>query len=180
LASTRTSESALFVLELALSLLLQVIRHKTVNTPRRTLSPAVQPADIAGILGGLAKLDLGNRPVLVNHTNILNAVARGSQQAKQVGPDAKKPEVIEISNTLPEPQPALPPRYAVQKARQLELLAKKTSAAAANPELSKLVTEFIRVMQSNSGRTLTRPAFQFLDMLFKQLDDPSVFVELTR
>jgi len=126
---------------------------------------------MVGILGGLAKLNLGTRSVLVNHTNIIDAVTRDSQQNKRTKLGSN--EVIEISDIVPEPRSALPPRYAVQKARQLELLAKEASSATTDVELSKLVLEFIQVMLSNSGRTLTRPAFQFLDMLYKQLSDPS-------
>lgn len=126
---------------------------------------------MVGILGGLAKLDLGTRPVLVNHTNIIDAVTRDSQQNKRTKPGSN--EVIEISDIVPEPRSALPPRYVVQKARQLELLAKEASSATTDVELSKLVLEFIQVMQSNSGRALTRPAFRFLDILYKQLSDPS-------
>lgn len=163
-----------YLFALILITITQIVRHKTINTPRRILSPAVKADDMAGILGGIAKLDLGSRPVLVNNTNIVNAAVRETQEVKKIESDIKK-EVIEISDAGPEP--SLPPRFALQKARQLELLAKKTGAATTNEDLSKHVLDFIRVMQSNSGRTLTRPAFQFLDMLYKQLDDPSVFIQ---
>lgn len=128
---------------------------------------------MACILGGIAKLDLGSRPVLVNNMNILNAATLRPQENKKSDSGAK--EVDYVGNGSPEP--ALPPRFALQKARQLELLAKKTATATSNEDLSNHVADFIRIMQSNSGRTLTRPAFQFLDMLYKQLDDPSVFVQ---
>lgn len=120
-------------------------------------------ADMAGILGGLAELNLGARPVLVNHTNIINI--------------GTIPESNEISDIVPDTRPPPPSRYAVQKARQLELLAKQASSATTDVELSRLVLEFIQVMLSNSGRTLTRPAFQFLDMLYKQLNDPSALAQ---
>lgn len=132
---------------------------------------------MAGILNGLTKLDLGSRPVLVNNTNVVGLVNR-PQASQKSEPEAKKDaekDVVDISDT--EPAAELPTRFALQKGRQLELLAKKVTTAASNEALSKDVSEFVRVMQSNSGRTLTRPAFQFLDMLFKQLDDPSVFVQ---
>lgn len=142
----------------------QVDRHETANIPRRMISS--NGADMAGILGGLAELNLGARPVLVNHTNIIN-----------IGTIPESNEVIEISDIVPDTRPALPSRYAVQKARQLELLAKQASSATTDVELSRLVLEFIQVMLSNSGRTLTRPAFQFLDMLYKQLNDPSALAQ---
>ena len=142
----------------------QVDRHETANIPRRMISS--NGADMAGILGGLAELNLGARPVLVNHTNIIN-----------IGTIPESNEVIEISDIVPDTRPALPSRYAVQKARQLELLAKQASSATTDVELSRLVLEFIQVMLSNTGRTLTRPAFQFLDMLYKQLNDPSALAQ---
>lgn len=151
----------------------QVDRHETANIPRRMISS--NGADMAGILGGLAELNLGARPVLVNHTNLINTIARDSQQ--NIGTIPESNEVIEISDIVPDTRPALPSRYAVQKARQLELLAKQASSATTDVELSRLVLEFIQVMLSNTGRTLTRPAFQFLDMLYKQLNDPSALAQ---
>jgi len=170
MAATPTSELVFFfVPRCAGNFLPQVARHKAANVPRHKIPS--NSADMAGIIGGLAKLDLGARPVLVNHINIINAVTRASQQNKRT--EVESNEVIEISDIVPEPRSSLPPRYAVQKARQLELLTKAASSAMTDVELSKLVLEFIQVMLSNSGRTLTRPAFQFLDMLYKQLSDPS-------
>ena len=139
------------------------------------VSPAVKGTDMVGILNGLTRLDLGSRPVLVNNTNVLGQPRENQRSESDVKKGTKASDVVEISDK--EIVPGLPTRFALQKGRQLELLAKKVGTDACNEDLSKDVLEFVRVMQSNSGRTLTRPAFQFLDMLYKQLDNPSVFVQ---
>jgi casein kinase 1 len=56
------------------------------------------------------------------------------------------------------------------------MLTTRASNAKDNAALAALVKEFVDVMKMNSSRTLTREAFGFLDVLFKQLDDPSVFI----
>lgn len=138
------------------------------------VSPGAKVNDMAGILNGLTKLDLGSRPVLVNNTKVLGQQQASQKSESEVKKDTKASGIVEISDT--EPVAGLP-QFALQKGRQLELLARKVVKSSCNEDLSKDVSEFVRVMQSNSGRTLTRPAFQFLDMLYKQLDDPSVFVQ---
>jgi casein kinase 1 len=130
---------------------------------------------MVGILGGIAKLDLGDRPVLVNNTKIIDAATQGTpEESENSRPDIK--DAVETSDG--DALPVLP-RLVLQKGQQLEQLAKSTRAATTNKELSKYVSDFIQVMQSNSGRTLTRPAFQFLDALYKQLDNPSPDVRAT-
>lgn len=131
---------------------------------------------MVGILGGIAKLDLGNRPVLVNNTKIVNAATRKTQEEAN---DSKLDvnDVVDTSGT--DALPAPPPRLVHQKGQQLERLAKSIEAATTNKELSKYVSEFIQIMQSNSGRTLTRPGFQFLDVLYKQLDSPLPAIRAT-
>jgi hypothetical protein len=55
-------------------------------------------------------------------------------------------------------------------------LTKTVAAATDNAGVSDAVSEFIVVLQSNSSRNLTKEGFGFLDALYKQLADPSVFV----
>jgi len=66
------------------------------------------------------------------------------------------------------------------KATRLTMLTKRASNAIDNATLAALVKEFVDVMKMNSSRTLTKEAFGFLDLLFKQLDDPSVFIHPKR
>lgn len=149
--------------------------HKTANTPRRLLSPPVKKDDMVGILGGIAKLDLGGRPVLVNNARINKTTVQETQEAKSSKLDVRDGVETSDANALP----GLPPRLALQKGQQLERLSKSVGPATTNKELSKYVSDFIQIMQSNSGRTLTRPAFQFLDVLYTQLDKSSLVIQPT-
>ncbi|KAF7768193.1 hypothetical protein Agabi119p4_7436 [Agaricus bisporus var. burnettii] len=151
------------------------VGHKTANTPRRLLSPPVKKDDMVGILGGIAKLDLGGRPVLVNNARINKTTIQETQEAKSSKLDVRDGVETSDANALP----GLPPRLALQKGQQLERLSKSVGPATTNKELSKYVSDFIQIMQSNSGRTLTRPAFQFLDVLYTQLDKSSLVIRPT-
>lgn len=86
---------------------------------------------------------------------------------------------IEISSDSSEEESA-PRQPMLPKRVRLVKLTKRAGAGTDNLELSKLVLEFIQVLQMNSSRTLTREAFEFLDALHKQLADPSVFIVPTR
>lgn len=61
------------------------------------------------------------------------------------------------------------------KASKLDMLAKKALAATDNDALAEVVLEFSETLKSYSSRALTRQGFSFLDALYKQLADPSVF-----
>lgn len=50
------------------------------------------------------------------------------------------------------------------------------TAATNNQALAQVVTDFVIFLQSNRSRTLTKEGFAFLDALYKQLEDPSVFI----
>jgi len=67
-------------------------------------------------------------------------------------------------------------RSHLPKATRLTMLTKRASNAIDNATLAALVKDFVDVMKMNSSRTFTKEAFGFLDILFKQLDDPSVFI----
>jgi casein kinase 1 len=87
---------------------------------------------------------------------------------------------IEISSDSSEEEESAPRQPMLPKRVRLLKLTKRAGAGTDNLELSKLVLEFIQVLQMNSSRTLTREAFEFLDALHKQLADPSVFIVPTR
>ena len=88
--------------------------------------------------------------------------------------DADK-EVIIISSDDEEDSTKVVP-----KARRIYLLRTKVSAATDNATLSKLVLEFVGVLEVTFSKSLTVEGFAFLDALYKQLGDPSVFVEPIR
>lgn len=61
------------------------------------------------------------------------------------------------------------------KAAQLAQLARRVPDATDNAMLARVTRDFADVLQSSRSRTLTKEGFAFLDALYKQLADPSVF-----
>ncbi|KAJ7601082.1 CK1/CK1 protein kinase [Mycena floridula] len=147
---------------------------KTKKAPRRSHLPP--PEDIESVLNGLKNMDLGQRAVLGDRKNIENAIL----QAKEVAKRADSDKYITISSGSEDSDHTIPPPFVTPKAHKLNKLAKRTPDATDSLQLAELVKEFIAVMKSNSGRTLTKEGFGFLDALYKQLADPSVFVAPTR
>jgi len=164
------------------------------NTPLRARTPALPRDEMAGILNGLKKLNLmPGQTILGDRTNVQEAMRIAKEDAKinstkqiqRVAPGAAGgsgpggQNVIEISDQS-EATDFMPMRYQAPKALRLNQLAEKASSATENKSLAAIVKEFSEVLKMNSSRTLTREAFYFLDVLYKQLDDPSVFIEPTR
>ncbi|CAA7261348.1 unnamed protein product [Cyclocybe aegerita] len=160
---------------------------KTANTPLRARTPAMPRDEMANILNDLTKLNLGAQPILGDKTNVQEAIRKAKEGAKI--DSTKKPpkkaapngghEVIVISDES-ESGDVVPVRYQAPKALRLNQLAEKCSNATENQMLAQLIREFIDILQMNSSRTLTKEAFYFLDVLYKQLDDPSVFIKPRR
>lgn len=159
---------------------------RTVNTPLRARTPAVPRDEMADILNDLTKLNLGAKPILGDRTNIQEAMRKAREDAqfdstKQIprAGGSGGNNVIVISSDS-EGGDRAPARLLPSKAYRLNQLADRASNATDNKALSQLVREFKDVLQMNSSRTLTKEAFYFLDVLYKQLDDPSVFVKPQR
>lgn len=131
------------------------------------------------VLKDLAQLKLGEpRQVLGNRENIPRPVvtppAKPAQQPKKV--QAPDPEVIVISdgeNAAPLGQKAAVVK--LPKAAQLAQLARRVPEATDNVTLARVLRDFIDVLESSRSRTLTKEGFTFLDALYKQLADPSVY-----
>lgn len=145
--------------------------------------PTVTPAEMENVLHDLAKLQLHNRPILADQTNVLPAQA--NKQAE--GSNKKAADVIDLCNTsdegtAPDPPKNMPPRtpVRVKKATRLEKLKSSVSDATDNGMLSTVVAEFSTFLKETGSKTLTREGFAFLDALYKQLADPSVFVHPMR
>lgn len=148
-------------------------------TPLRRAPATPGPENVEQILNDLANLKLDDRPVLGDRKNINNVV----QQAKV---EAKKPaaEVIIVSDETDPGDLAkkkqnhliLPAGTRIPKAIQLNKLTATVSEATDNGAIAKVVTDFVALLQSNRSRTLTKEGFAFLDALYKQLADPSVYV----
>lgn len=142
---------------------------------RRTpVTPGAE--NVERILNDLANLKLDDRPVLGDRKNIDNAV----QQAKT---DAKK-QATEVTDDThggkSKNNPPSPVIARIPKAAQLNKLATAVSAALDNNAIAQVVIDFVAFLQSNRSRTLTKEGFAFLDALYKQLADPSVFIQPLR
>jgi len=154
---------------------------KTMNTPLRYRTPGVPRDEMENILNNLTKLRLEPQPVLGDRTNVQAAV-RQAQAINRLDSGKRKHSIAEtiiISSDSDSGSPA-PMRYQASKSQRLNQLSDRASKATDNSTLSEIVKEFTLVLQMNSSRTLTKDAFYFLDVLYKQLDDPSIFIKPTR
>ncbi len=114
-------------------------------------------------------MKLGERTVLGDRQNIDNAI----QQAKAAPPSD---QYIVISSGS-EGDDSTPQRYQkTPKAYKLNKLEKLAHEATDNDTLAQVVLDFVETLKSYSSRSLTKEGFAFLDALYKQLADPSVFV----
>jgi len=139
-------------------------------SPRK--EPANKGAEIAKVLDDLGRLRLEETPqVLGDRKQIANAV----QQAREAVNKPSSDDVIIVSSS-DEDDSTRP----VPKARRIYLLRTKVSTATDNATLSKLLLEFVEVLEKTYSKSLTVEGFAFLDTLYKQLADPSVFVQPMR
>jgi casein kinase 1 len=126
------------------------------------------------ILNDLTNLDLGD-PVLGDRETVDEAVRKAKDDAKDDSTKNQSREVIDITSDS-EDDATIPPPFLTPKAYKLTKLTQRASDATDNVGLSELVFEFVGILKSNSSRTLTKEGFAFIDTLYKQLADPSVFV----
>lgn len=120
------------------------------------------------VLNGLTNLNLGERVVFGDLKNVENAIHDAKQAAKE--PDSDK--WIVVSSDSDRSGVFVP---VVPKARRLAKLVTKIREATDNNALAAVIREFIEILKMNSSRTITKEAFVFIDALYKQLADPSVF-----
>jgi casein kinase 1 len=129
----------------------------------------------------LKQLNLANQSALRALRNTIeghhgeDAKINSLEQRRSRHGKTSESSVIDISSDA-EVESLMPARSHLPKATRLNMLTTRASNAKDNATLAALVKEFVDVMKMNSSRTLTREAFGFLDVLFKQLDDPSVFI----
>lgn len=145
----------------------------------RTMPPARRPpandTDMVGILNELANLQIGERPVLANRNAMVNGVRVNAAEGKKS--NTTETTIVLSSgdeNTQGKGSAQLP------KAAHLAKLRRTVSQVTNNEALAEVVDEFVQVLQTHRSRTLTKEAFAFLDALYKQLADPSVYVRPMR
>ena len=143
-----------------------------VPSPRK--EPANKGAEIAKVLDDLGRLRLEETPqVLGDRKQIADAVQQAREAVNKPSSDDKDVIVISSDDEDDSTRP-------VPKARRIYLLRTKVSAATDNATLSKLLLEFVEVLEKTYSKSLTVEGFAFLDTLYKQLADPSVFVQPMR
>ncbi|KAJ6512211.1 kinase-like domain-containing protein [Mycena vitilis] len=141
--------------------------------PRRSHAP--DPEEMERVLNDLTNLDLGT-PVLGDREAVDEAVRKAKDAAKDDSDrDNQSLEVIDITSDSDDDD-TIPPPHLSPKAYKLTKLTKRASEATDNAELSTLVAEFVDLLKSYNSRTLTKEGFAFIDTLYKQLADPSVFI----
>ncbi|KAF7291578.1 Dual specificity kinase 1 [Mycena chlorophos] len=143
--------------------------------PRRSLAPP--PDEMARILNDLTNLNLGE-PALGDQATVDEAVRKAKQAARDESDDSAKDarEVIDITTDSDDDHDTIPPPHLTPKAYKLLKLVKRVEDATENTALSECILEFVGILKSNSSRTLTKEGFAFIDALYKQLADPSVFL----
>lgn len=62
------------------------------------------------------------------------------------------------------------------KAIAIKELADQARAAVTNKELAGVLRRFIELFRANRSKVVTKEAFDFLTVLHRQLDDPSIFI----
>lgn len=140
------------------------------HTPLRTRTPAIEHDEVEDILNDLTKLNLDGRQILGDKTNVESKTSGGAKKGKKL-----QTEIIEI-NSDSDGNSSVETAYLMPKAARLSKLASRASHATNNLALANLIEDFVEVLRSNSSRTLTKEGSHFLDVLHKQLADPSVFV----
>lgn len=153
---------------------LQPKSHAVVPSQRK--APVNKSSEIAKVLDDLGRLRLEETPqVIGDRAQVANAVQQAREAVNKPPSDDAEKDVIVISSGDEEDS-----TKPVPKARRIYLLRTKVSAATDNATLSELVLEFVEVLEKTYSKSLTVEGFAFLDVLYKQLADPSVFVEPIR
>lgn len=133
------------------------------------------PNAVDGILHDLANLQLGDRRVLGD---------RNADGNKPRGHAHRLPSnVIVISDGDDDENtgPANPPSGTrMTKAMHLLKIARTVNDAHDNEQLATAFGEFVDLLHASRSRTLTKEGFAVLDALYKQLADPSVYIQPLR
>ncbi|TFK52522.1 CK1/CK1 protein kinase [Heliocybe sulcata] len=133
--------------------------------------PSQAPDEVERILNDLANLRLGDRPALGNRTNV-QAPPKQAPADGQKAVATQKDDPVEISDE----SDGIDRRPQGSKMAQLASLKQAVSKASDNTALSGLVADFVAVLKAHPSKALTKQGFGFLDALYKQLSDPSVFI----
>ncbi|CCM04939.1 uncharacterized protein FIBRA_07136 [Fibroporia radiculosa] len=126
---------------------------------------------VEGILNNLANLQIRDRQVLGSRKETADA------DRDEVKTPVGFEDIIVISS---DDENMAPAAMRLPKAVQLNKLVRSVPGATDNVALARVVHDFVTVLQDSRSRTLTKEGFAFLDALYKQLADPSVYVQPLR
>ncbi|KAH8104652.1 CK1/CK1 protein kinase [Cristinia sonorae] len=150
------------------------------RNPRMSLPLQVraEDKDLENAVGALANLALGSRQILGERDVNENTPRTAEGAAAKPKPSNPKDDAVVVVSSDSENEQPLTPAIGARmpKAVHLASLARKVPSTTDNAALSKLVLEFWQVFVSSRSRALTKEGFSFLDALYKQLSDPSVYV----
>ena len=125
----------------------------------------------------LAKMNITDRLVLGRRDNNVPkaAPAKPAQPQKKIQAVSDDNILYEVgSDNESEGQKKGVMR--LTKATQLNQLTRRVRDATDNVTLARIVRDFVELLDSSRSRTLTKEGFTFLDSLYKQLADPSVYI----
>ncbi|KAI0685806.1 CK1/CK1 protein kinase [Cytidiella melzeri] len=138
--------------------------------------PAKGIPDVDALLRGLTNLDLKDRQALGRRDNNIARDPHVAKPAVKKLPGVSDERVVLDSTSADEGESQKRGVMRLTKATQLTQLTRRIRDATDNVALARVVREFTEVLDSSRSRTLTKEGFAFLDALYKQLADPSVFV----
>lgn len=130
------------------------------------------------ILHDLAKLQIGDRQILGDLNEVANGVrANAADAQKQTQPSN---EVIVIGSDDENALGEAPADVRPSKAVQIAKLTRVVSESVDNIALAQALEGLVEVLRDSRSRSLTKEGFAFLDALYKQLADPSVYIQPMR
>ncbi|EKM49490.1 uncharacterized protein PHACADRAFT_214053 [Phanerochaete carnosa HHB-10118-sp] len=134
---------------------------------------------LEGILKDLAELKLTEpRQVLGVRANAINVpnAQKAARPKKAKATDPGDASVIVISTDGENDTAPKAAAVRLTKAEQLTELTSMAQDATDNVMLARVVRQFAEVLETSKSKSLTKEGFAFLDALYKQLADPSVYV----
>ncbi|KAF8650143.1 hypothetical protein AX16_005378 [Volvariella volvacea WC 439] len=141
--------------------------QRLIQSPRKLRAAAPEPEDLKQVLKGLAELKFSGKGVLGDRSNI-DSIIRQVREERSLNSKLTAPDSEGGSrNTAAR---------GTDKAARLAKLVSQVPAACTNKQLASLVHEFTQTLQLNTSKTLTKDAIRFLEVLKKQLEDPSIFI----
>ncbi|KAI0087784.1 kinase-like protein [Irpex rosettiformis] len=133
--------------------------------------------DINQLMQDLVRMDIKDRLALGRRdNNVPQAVpTKPNRPPKKVASSSDDRVVYDISSG-DESEGQKKGVMRLAKATQLTQLTRRARDSRDNIALARVIREFVELLDSSRSRILTKEGFSFLDSLYKQFADPSVYV----